>query len=98
MKPDALQGLDLLSTAVLLLDSHLRVTHLNPAAENLFRASRKSMVGQPLREAFALVGLDTAAGDVAEPVARAIDDAPAGAAEAGIETDNANRALGHGPE
>jgi len=53
MKPDALQGLDLLSTAVLLLDSHLRVTHLNPAAENLFRASRKSMVGQPLREAFA---------------------------------------------
>ncbi len=52
MKPDALQGLDLLSTAVLLVDLGHRVRYLNPAAENLFRTSRKSMVGLSLEEAF----------------------------------------------
>ncbi|MGE0706331.1 MAG: nitrogen regulation protein NR(II) [Vicinamibacterales bacterium] len=52
MKPDALQGLDLLSTAVLLVDTDQRVRYLNPAAENLFRTSRKSMIGQTLGDAF----------------------------------------------
>ncbi|MBI1395562.1 MAG: PAS domain-containing protein [Betaproteobacteria bacterium] len=52
MKPDALQGLDLLSTAVLLVDTEQRVRYLNPAAEDLFRTSRKSMIGQTLQDAF----------------------------------------------
>jgi two-component system nitrogen regulation sensor histidine kinase GlnL len=52
MKPDALHGLDLLSTAVLLVDDNDRVIHLNPAAENLFRSSRKSMIGLRIDDAF----------------------------------------------
>lgn len=52
MKPDALQGLDLLSTTVLLVDPDHRIRYLNPAAENLFRTSRKNMVGLTLSEAF----------------------------------------------
>ncbi|MFO1321919.1 MAG: nitrogen regulation protein NR(II) [Burkholderiales bacterium] len=48
----ALQGLDLLATAVMLVDDRDCLSYLNPAAENLFRASRKSMVGQTLADAF----------------------------------------------
>jgi two-component system nitrogen regulation sensor histidine kinase GlnL len=39
-------GLDVLATGVLLLDSERRVLYVNPAAENLFEASRKLIVGQ----------------------------------------------------
>jgi len=42
------QGLDLLSTAVLLLDSDARVVHVNQSAELLFDTSRKTLVGQPV--------------------------------------------------
>lgn len=42
------QGLDLLSTAVLLLDSSARVVHVNQSAELLFDTSRKTLVGQPV--------------------------------------------------
>jgi two-component system nitrogen regulation sensor histidine kinase GlnL len=42
------QGLDLLSTAVLLLDSGARVVHVNQSAELLFDTSRKTLVGQPV--------------------------------------------------
>lgn len=52
LSSSALQGLDLLSTAVMLVDEQDRVSYLNPAAENLFRVSRKSMVGHTLAEAF----------------------------------------------
>jgi two-component system, NtrC family, nitrogen regulation sensor histidine kinase GlnL len=41
-------GLDLLSTAVLLLDSAGRVVHLNQAAELLLDVSRRALVGQAL--------------------------------------------------
>src|SRR5512134_828902 len=41
------EGLDLLSTAVLLLDSKARIVHVNQAAELLFDASRKTLIGQP---------------------------------------------------
>ena len=51
MRTETLHGLDLLSTAVLLLDARQRVRYLNPAAEDLLRASRKNMVGQTLAEA-----------------------------------------------
>jgi two-component system, NtrC family, nitrogen regulation sensor histidine kinase GlnL len=41
------EGLDLLSTAVLLLDGEARIVHVNQAAELLFDTSRKTLIGQP---------------------------------------------------
>jgi two-component system, NtrC family, nitrogen regulation sensor histidine kinase GlnL len=46
----AFAGLDLLSSAVLLLDGHLRIRHCNPAAENLFAVSQRTCLGQPLAQ------------------------------------------------
>jgi two-component system nitrogen regulation sensor histidine kinase GlnL len=46
--PARYEGLDLLSTAVLLLDSRARIVHVNQAAELLFDTSRKTLVGQPV--------------------------------------------------
>ena len=40
------EGLDLLSTAVLLVDSSGRIAHVNQSAELLFDTSRKTLVGQ----------------------------------------------------
>ena len=40
-------GLELLNTAVLLLDESLNVTYANPAAETLFAQARKQLVGVP---------------------------------------------------
>ena len=40
-------GLELLTTAVLLLDDTLRITYANPAAETLFAHGRKHLVGAP---------------------------------------------------
>jgi two-component system nitrogen regulation sensor histidine kinase GlnL len=45
--PTRYEGLDLLSTAVLLLDARARIVHVNQAAELLFDTSRKTLVGQP---------------------------------------------------
>jgi two-component system, NtrC family, nitrogen regulation sensor histidine kinase GlnL len=47
----ALAGLDLLTTAVLLLDEDLRVTHANPAAETLLAQGRKHLLGVRLDRA-----------------------------------------------
>ena len=44
-------GLDLLATAVLLLDEDLCVTYANPAAETLFAQGRSHLVGRALDEA-----------------------------------------------
>jgi two-component system nitrogen regulation sensor histidine kinase GlnL len=41
------EGLDLLSTAILLLDGCTRIVHVNQAAELLFDASRRTLIGQP---------------------------------------------------
>ncbi len=41
----AYTGLELLSTAVLMLDENLHVTHANPAAETLFAQGRTHLVG-----------------------------------------------------
>lgn len=41
-------GLDLLSSAVILLDGELRIRHCNPAAENLFAVSQRVCLGKPL--------------------------------------------------
>ena len=40
-------GLELLNTAVLMLDEALNVTYANPAAETLFAQARKQMIGVP---------------------------------------------------
>ena len=39
-------GLDLLSTAVLLVDDSGRIAHVNQSAELLFDTSRKTLIGQ----------------------------------------------------
>jgi two-component system nitrogen regulation sensor histidine kinase GlnL len=41
-------GLDLLSTAVILLDENLSIGHVNPAAENLFAVSQRKLIGRPV--------------------------------------------------
>jgi two-component system, NtrC family, nitrogen regulation sensor histidine kinase GlnL len=45
-------GLELLATAVLLLDSDLIVGYANPAAENLFELSRRQFIGHSARAVF----------------------------------------------
>jgi len=57
----AFAGLDLLASAVLLLDDRLGVIYLNPAAENLLACSARSLSGQALSTALRLnTGLQTA--------------------------------------
>ena len=46
---DAFSGLDLLSSAVVLVDAKLIVRHLNPAAQNLFAVSSRQLLGHPLK-------------------------------------------------
>ncbi len=46
----AFAGLDLLSSAVVLVDPQMLVRHLNPAAENLFAVSRRLLLGRPLAQ------------------------------------------------
>jgi two-component system, NtrC family, nitrogen regulation sensor histidine kinase GlnL len=41
-------GLDLLSSAVLLLDERFRIQYVNPGAENLFEVSSNLLMGKPL--------------------------------------------------
>ncbi|HKW81402.1 MAG TPA: nitrogen regulation protein NR(II) [Casimicrobiaceae bacterium] len=45
-------GLELLATAVVLLDRALDIRYANPAAENLFELSKRQLVGQPARSVF----------------------------------------------
>ena len=57
----ALYGLDLLATAVVLVDGELTVHYMNPAAENLFEASSRNMAGLGLAKLLPDSGLlDTA--------------------------------------
>ncbi len=50
---NALAGLDLLATAVLMLDIERRVTYVNPAAENLFALAKKHLLGHRPEQVFA---------------------------------------------
>ena len=52
MTPAALSGLDLLATAVVLVDAGLAVRYVNPAAENLFETSIKNVTGESLNNLF----------------------------------------------
>ena len=45
-------GLDLLSSAVLLVDGAGRMVYVNPAAEHLFATGARTLIGQPLSAAF----------------------------------------------
>ena len=44
-------GLELLSTAVLMLDEDLNVTYANPSAETMFALGRKHLIGAPIERA-----------------------------------------------
>ena len=46
-------GLDLLASAVVLVDDRLRVVYANPAAENLFAFSLRNVTAQPVAQLFA---------------------------------------------
>jgi two-component system nitrogen regulation sensor histidine kinase GlnL len=48
---NAFHGLEVLSTAVLMLDDQLNVTYANPAAETLFAQARSHLVGAPFGRA-----------------------------------------------
>ena len=52
MSESAFSGLDLLGTAVVVLDAGLRVLYVNPAAEHLFEVGAKTLIGQRFRDAF----------------------------------------------
>ena len=52
MTPAALTGLDLLATAVILVDTDDVLRHMNPAAENLLELSHANVVGQSIAEVF----------------------------------------------
>src|SRR5487761_2289286 len=56
MTPSPFPGLDLLATAVLLLDENLNVTYANLAAENLIELSQRHIIGQPIRSLFKDMG------------------------------------------
>ena len=52
MATTVLQGLDLLATAVMLVDEAWIVRYMNPSAENLFGLSSRSAEGQSLDTLF----------------------------------------------
>jgi two-component system nitrogen regulation sensor histidine kinase GlnL len=56
----ALTGLDLLGTAIVLVDQDKNVHYANPSAENLFEASSKSFIGHSISEIFQDDVLDAA--------------------------------------
>ncbi len=60
MSVAALAGLDLLATAIVLVDRSLAVHYANPAAENLFELSSKNFVGHTVTEIFQDGVLDAA--------------------------------------
>ena len=65
MTPAALSGLDLLATAVMLVDQKQKVHYMNPAAENLFELSSANVTGLMLGEVFADSAVLAAAVDYA---------------------------------
>src|SRR5690606_5059278 len=50
LAPPAFAGLDLLSSAVVLVDAKLQIRYVNPAAENLFAVSHRLLNGHPLKQ------------------------------------------------
>lgn len=56
MSPTSLAGLELLATAVVLLDSTLAIRYVNPAAEQLFEVSGRAVNGLPFARLFSDAG------------------------------------------
>ena len=52
MALNELPGLDLLATAVMLIDENERVRYMNPAAENLFGLSSRNAEGAAIETVF----------------------------------------------
>lgn len=52
-KPPSFSGLDLLASAVVLVDDHYAIRYLNPAAENLVAGSSRQFAGRPLADIIA---------------------------------------------
>jgi two-component system nitrogen regulation sensor histidine kinase GlnL len=52
MSAVSFSGLDLLTTAVAVLDGDLKVSYLNPAAETVFALSQRNVAGHPFAELF----------------------------------------------
>ena len=52
LAPASCSGLELLATAVVLLDRELTLRYANPAAENLFELSKRQLVGQSAKSIF----------------------------------------------
>ena len=52
MSAVSFSGLDLLTTAVVVLDGDLKVMYLNPAAETVFALSQRNVTGHPFAELF----------------------------------------------
>src|SRR6185436_4763910 len=50
--PPSCSGLELLATAVVLLDGELDIRYVNPAAENLFELSKRQLVCHPAKSVF----------------------------------------------
>jgi two-component system nitrogen regulation sensor histidine kinase GlnL len=65
MTPAALSGLDLLATAVVVVNTGLAVRYMNPSAENLFEMSSRNVAGRPLTELFTQTAMLEAAIDYA---------------------------------
>src|SRR5688572_8728717 len=65
MTPAALSGLDLLATAVVVVNPGLMVRYMNPSAENLFEASSRNVAGLPLTGLFTQTAVLEAAIDYA---------------------------------
>jgi two-component system nitrogen regulation sensor histidine kinase GlnL len=77
------RGLDLLATAVLLLDDARRVVYANPAAENLLELSRRKLAGRTLDELFGrcaplAAAIDRAVATGASYTEQELEVAPAG--------------------
>ena len=53
MNAPAFPGLDLLGTAVVVLDAELRVLYVNPPAEHLLEAGARQLAGQRFPDLFA---------------------------------------------
>ncbi|HKO88990.1 MAG TPA: nitrogen regulation protein NR(II) [Burkholderiales bacterium] len=65
MNASAFVGLDLLATAVLVLDEDLRVRYANPAVEHMLQSASRSMLTQHINDIF------TNAGDLVEKLEQA---------------------------
>jgi two-component system nitrogen regulation sensor histidine kinase GlnL len=65
MNPAALSGLDLLATAVVVVNAGLMVRYMNPSAENLFETSSRNVAGLPLTGLFTQTAVLEAAIDYA---------------------------------